>query len=303
MSVIGRGCPESGIFISLYRSSEHFSPPERTYEQEITSDAASCRGPMTGEAMSDLDKIALGSSYLKTAWRKMRRQKGYSFINIASLAVGLAGALFIWLWVQDELSFDRFHANAPSLFRVEQDQIGGQGTFHVYVTQYPMGPAIQSAIPEIKRSVRYAWTSGLLVRHGEKAFFEDAVRAVDPGFLESFTFPLVRGDRASALSGPSSVILTEETAVKYFGPEDPIGKTLVVNNVHSLAVTGVAKNVPANSTSHLRHAGPVRVPAVPGDRHRPLGGQLHHHLRRAQRSRLGCRRRREDDRLHDGALL
>jgi ABC-type antimicrobial peptide transport system permease subunit len=191
---------------------------------------------------------ALGASYLKTAWRKMKRQKGYAFINVASLAVGLAGALFIWLWVQDELSFDRFHANAPSLFRVEQDQIGGQGTFHVFVTQFPMGPAIQSAIPEIERSVRYARASGLLVRYGEKAFFEDSVRAVDPGFLESFTFPLVRGDRAAALSNPTSIVLTEETAAKYFGSDDPIGKTLVVNNSLSLAVTGVAKNVPANST-------------------------------------------------------
>jgi len=190
----------------------------------------------------------LGASYLKTAWRKMKRQKGYAFINIASLAVGLAGALFIWLWVQDELNYDRFHASAPALFRVEQDQVGGQGTFHVYVTQYPMGPAIQNAIPEINRSVRYARTAGLLVRYGEKAFFEDQVRAVDPGFLESFTFPLVRGDRAGALAGPRSVVLTEEMAAKYFGSEDPVGKTLVVNNVHSLAVTAVAKNVPANST-------------------------------------------------------
>jgi putative ABC transport system permease protein len=191
---------------------------------------------------------ALGASYLKTAWRKMKRQKGYAFINVASLAVGLAGALFIWLWVQDEFSFDRFHTNAPALFRVEQDQIGGQGTFHVYVTQYPMGPAIQGAIPEIKRSVRYARASGLLVRCGEKAFFEDDVRAVDPAFLETFTFPLVRGDRTIALSNPTSIVLTEEMAVKYFGAEDPVGKTLVVNNVHSLAVTGVARNVPANST-------------------------------------------------------
>jgi putative ABC transport system permease protein len=191
---------------------------------------------------------ALGASYLKTAWRKMKRQKGYAFINIASLAVGLAGALFIWLWVQDELSFDRFHANTATLFRVEQDQIGGQGTFHVNVTQYPMGPAIQEAIPEIKRAVRYGRASGLLVRYGDKTFFEDQVRAVDPGFFESFTFPLVRGDRATALSGPGSIVLTEEMARKYFGSEDPVGKTLIVNNTHSMAVTGVARNVPADST-------------------------------------------------------
>ena len=191
---------------------------------------------------------ALGLSYFKTAWRKMKRQKGYALINIASLAVGLAGALFIWLWVQDELSFDKFHANAPALFRVEQDQTGGQGKFHVYVTQYPMGPAIQAAIPEIKSTVRQSGTGGLLIRNGDKVFVENRVRAVDPAFLKAFTFPLVRGDGESALKNPGSILLTEEMAVKYFGAEDPVGKTLVVNNAHSLAVTGVLKKTPANST-------------------------------------------------------
>jgi putative ABC transport system permease protein len=191
---------------------------------------------------------ALGASYLKTAWRKMKRQKGYALINIASLAIGLAGALFIWLWVQDELSYDRFHAQAPALFRVEQDQSGGQGTFHVYVTQYPMGPAIQGSIPEIKRAIRYQPAVGRLFRFGEKVFYEDRVRAVDPAFLEAFTFPLLRGNPAKALSDPRSVVISEDMAVKYFGSEDPMGKTLVVDDRHSLAVTGILKNAPANST-------------------------------------------------------
>jgi putative ABC transport system permease protein len=191
---------------------------------------------------------ALGASYMKTAWRKMKRQKGYAFINVAGLAVGLACALFIWLWVQDELSFDRFHQNAPALFRIEQDQSGGQGTFHVYVTQYPMGPAVQAAIPEIKQAIRYQPAAGALIRYGEKVFFENRVRAVDPAFLTAFTFPLLRGDPASALKDPRSVVITEGMATKYFGSEDPIGRTLVLNNDHSLAVTGVMRNVPANST-------------------------------------------------------
>lgn len=191
---------------------------------------------------------ALAASYFKTAWRKMKRQKGYALINVASLAVGLAGALFIWLWVQDELSYDRFHANAPALFRVEQEQTGGQGKFHVYVTQNPMGPAIQAAIPEIKNAIRQSGASGMLIRNGEKVFAENRVRAVDPAFLKAFTFPLVRGDAENALKNPASILLTEEMAVKYFGAEDPIGKTLVVNNTHSLAVTGVLKKIPANST-------------------------------------------------------
>jgi putative ABC transport system permease protein len=191
---------------------------------------------------------ALGWSYLKTAWRKMKRQKGYALINVAGLAVGLACALFIWLWVQDELSYDRFHANAPSLFRVEQDQSGGQGTFHVYVTQYPMGPAAQAAIPEIKRAIRYQTTGGLLIRYGDKVFFENRVRAVDPAFLDTFTFPLVRGDRSRALQDPRSILITEDMATKYFGGEDPVGKTLVINNAQPLAVVGVLKNVPVNSS-------------------------------------------------------
>jgi len=191
---------------------------------------------------------ALGASYFKTAWRKMKRQKGYALINIASLAVGLAGALFIWLWVHDELSYDKFHANARSLFRVEQDQAGGQGNFHVYVTQPPMGPAIQAAIPEIESAVRASRTGGLLVRTGDKVFIESRVQAVDPRFLEDFTFPLLRGDKGTALQNPNSILLTEEAAAKYFGPEDPLGKTLVVNNTLSLSVTGVLEKLPENSS-------------------------------------------------------
>ncbi|MBN2264308.1 MAG: ABC transporter permease [Candidatus Aminicenantes bacterium] len=191
---------------------------------------------------------ALGGSYLKTAWRKMMRQKGYAFINIAGLAVGLACALFIRLWVQDELGYDRFHANASTLFRVEQDQSGGQGTFHVNVSQYPMGPAIQENIPEIEAAVRMGFTGGLLVRSGDRAFFENRVIAVDPAFLTAFTFPLLRGDRDGALADPRSIVLSEDMAAKYFGSEDPLGKTLVVNGAHSLAVTGVAKKPPANSS-------------------------------------------------------
>lgn len=191
---------------------------------------------------------ALGWSYLKTAGRKMKRQKGYALINIAGLAVGLACALFIWLWVQDELGYDRFHANAPALFRIEQDQSGGQGTFHVYVTQYPMGPAVQAAIPEVKRAVRYSPVPGAILRAGEKVFVENRVRAVDPGFLEAFSFPLVRGDQATALQEPRSILISEEMAKKYFGSDDPVGRTLLLNNAHSLAVTGVLKNAPANST-------------------------------------------------------
>jgi putative ABC transport system permease protein len=187
-------------------------------------------------------------NYLRIALRNLRKHKGYSFINIAGLAVGMACALFILLAVQDELSFDRFHANAATLYRVEQDQEGGQGKFHVNVTPFPMGPVLKAEIPEIKDSVRFAFTGALLVRYGENAFFERRAAAVDPQVFQVFTFPLVKGDPATALSQPGSLVLSEEMAKKYFGAADPMGKAVTINTAHAFTVTGVMKNIPLNSS-------------------------------------------------------
>jgi predicted permease len=187
-------------------------------------------------------------NYLRVALRNLRKHKGYSFINIAGLAVGMACALFILLAVQDELSFDRFHVNAATLYRVEQDQEGGQGKFHVNVTPFPMGPVLKAEVPEIKDAVRFAFTGALLVRYGENAFFERRVAAVDPQVFSMFTFPLVSGDPATALSQPGSLVLTEDMAKKYFGAADPMGKAVTINTAHAFTVTGVLKNIPLNSS-------------------------------------------------------
>ncbi len=187
-------------------------------------------------------------SYLKIALRTIWRHKGYSLLNIAGLALGMACALFILLWVQDELSFDRFHAGAGTLFRVEQEQKGGQGIFHVNVTPYGLRDALVADIPEIRDAARSARPGTLLVRRGEKAFYESRVAAVDPSFLRMFTFPVVRGDAATALTGPDAMAMTETMARKYFGAEDPIGQSLVINNRYPVTIKAVLKNVPANST-------------------------------------------------------
>jgi putative ABC transport system permease protein len=187
-------------------------------------------------------------NYLKIAVRNIRKHKGYSFINIAGLAMGMSCALFILLAVQDELSFDRFHANAETLFRVEQDQKGGQGLFHVNVTPYAMGPALKTGIPEITDSTRAARTGALLVRFGEKAFFESRIAAVDPSFLRMFSFSPLRGSAETALNNPSDLVVTEDFANKYFGTADAVGKSVTINNAFPATVTAVLKNVPANST-------------------------------------------------------
>ncbi len=187
-------------------------------------------------------------NYVKVAWRNISRHKGYSFLNIIGLAVGMACALFILFWVQDELSFDRFHANAGTLYRVEQDQATGQGKFHVPVTPFPLGPALKAEIPEIKDATRAARPGDLLVRYGENAFFESRVIAVDPQIFQMFTFPLLKGDPMTALNRPGSLVISEDMARKYFAGADPMGKNVTINNSHAFTVTGVLKNIPRNSS-------------------------------------------------------
>ena len=187
------------------------------------------------------------TNYLKIALRNIRRHVGYSFINIFGLAIGMTCCLLIMLWVLDELSYDRFHENANSIYRVEQDQFYSGSVFHVNVTPYPMAEGLKAEIPEVKHATPYPYAGTLLYRHGENTFFEGGTRAVTPEFLDMFTFPLARGNKETVLESPNSIVITEEMAEKYFGDIDPIGKAMTVNNRFDFTVTGVLKNIPTNS--------------------------------------------------------
>ncbi len=191
--------------------------------------------------------VQMIKNYLKVALRNIRRYKGYSFINIAGLAIGLACCLLITIWVLDELSYDKFHENAANLYRVEEDQHYSGRIFYVYVTPYPLGPALKTEIPEIVDATRVVWPGGILFKYADNTFFEDNGRAVDPSFLKMFTFPLIRGDENTALDSPYSLLLAENLAKKYFGEDDPIGKVVTLNNQHEFTVRGVFENIPHNS--------------------------------------------------------
>ncbi len=181
----------------------------------------------------------------------MIRYKGYAFLNIFGLAVGMACCILIGLWVLDELSYDRFHKNASSICRVESDQNFNGRILHIYWTPHPLGPALKAEVPEIEDSARALNLRAQLIKYEDKAFEEYAVWIVDPSFLKMFTFPLTMGDSGTALSETSSLLMTERLAEKFFGNENPIGK--VVNLAHSadFKITGVLKNIPANSSLHF----------------------------------------------------
>ena len=187
-------------------------------------------------------------NFFKIAIRNILRHKGFTFINVTGLAVGLAASLLILLWVQDEFSFEKFNRNAESIYRVEEDQFYSGARYHVTVTPVPSGPVWKEKIPEIEDQVRInLWLPRVLFKYEDKVFFESSIAAVDSGLLKVFTFPLSMGDPNTALNSPHSIILTQKLATKYFGKDNPVGKTLTVENKAQFTVTGVFREIPGNS--------------------------------------------------------
>jgi len=186
-------------------------------------------------------------NFIKIALRNIKKHKGYSFINITGLAAGMACCLLITIWVMDELSYDKFHENPQNLYRVEENQDYSGREYHVNVTPYPLAPVLKDEVPEIEEATRYVGAGGKLLRYGDKVFFENNIRAVDPSFLEMFAFPLTQGSNDSALESPYSIVISKEMNEKYFGSEDSLGKTISINNEFDFLVTGVLDTLPHNS--------------------------------------------------------
>jgi len=187
-------------------------------------------------------------NYLKIALRNIRRHKGYSLINIAGLTIGMTCVVLLLLWVQDELSYDKFHEKIDNIYLVsahikqEKDEL--------QVPSVPgVGPLLEELFPEVEESARFlAGLRTFILSYKDKTFSERRVFPADPEVLEMFTFPLIEGDPKTALKDPYSLVLSENVAKKYFGNESPIGKVITVDNQHPMKVMGVMKEVPNNST-------------------------------------------------------
>ena len=186
-------------------------------------------------------------NFFLSAVRNISRHKGFTFINVTGLAIGLAASLLILLWVQDELSFDKFHENAWNIYRVEEDQFYSGERYHVTVTPHPSGPVWKERIPEIIDQTRINRLPRLLFRTGDNVFFKSSVVAADSGLFKIFTLPFQNGDPETALKDPHSIVLSEKLAEKYFGDTNPLGQTITLENKFPFMVTGVMKEIPGNS--------------------------------------------------------
>lgn len=185
-------------------------------------------------------------NYFKIAWRNIVRSKAYSILNIAGLSIGMACSILILLWVQNELSYDRFHPRADQIFRLTCSA----GDFRAAVSAAGMAPGLKSELPQIKNGVRISKWTPMLFEVGEKKLEEKRVLYADSNFLDLFSFPLLSGNKATVLKDPGAILITEEMAVKYFGTGNAIGKTIRIDNKENFIVEGILANTPPNS--HLQ---------------------------------------------------
>ncbi len=189
------------------------------------------------------------ASDLKSAWRSLRKNGTFSVINLFGLAFGLACCLLLILWIRDELSFDRFHGKAGRIFRVESRDASGGGDARIAWTSAPLAPALQAEFPEVEKAVRFGRNSFRVSYQNRR--FTETIFFADPDIFEVFDFPLLKGDAKTCLSGPSNILLSETAARKLFGAEDPIGRTLAVGGLGDMTVSGIFRNIPANSHIHF----------------------------------------------------
>jgi len=192
--------------------------------------------------------VQMIKNYTKITFRNLKKHKFYSFISITGLAIGIACCLIIFLWVQNELGYDRFHENAGDLYRIYQESPQGVKVFRFASTPSGLGPLLKEQYPEIINSARHTPTRWDIVR--EEIHFRESVALVDDSFLKMFSFPLLEGTPQAALEDPYSIVISEEMREKFFPEENALGQALRVGESLDLNVTGVLRDVPKDS--HLQ---------------------------------------------------
>ena len=190
-------------------------------------------------------------NYLKIALRNLLKHKSFSFINISGVAIGLACFLLLAIYVKDELSYDRYNANAERIYRLSRTFLSKDGTVSLRLGHAapPFGPLIKQDFPEVEQVVRLLETDAL-VRYGELLFNEENMFAAEANLFKVFSFDVLNGNPDKALENPFSIMFSRPMAEKYFGKENPIGKTVRLDNQLDYTVTGVFEPLPAQSHFH-----------------------------------------------------
>jgi len=193
-------------------------------------------------------------NYITVILRLIQKHRGYSFINIVGLAIGIASCILILFFVQNELNYDRFHERAYHIYRVPLRFNVGTNHFDCALAPSPLAEAMVKDFPEVKASTRMYKqfrTGNVYVRYGDEQFMEDQFVWADPTVFDVFSIPLIEGEKKAVLKEQNSVVLTPRMVAKYFGEEEPIGKMLILEDGTPYRVTGIAKSLPENSHFHF----------------------------------------------------
>ena len=204
------------------------------------------RRQKTGSFFKPSQSFSLLANYFKISWRNLLRHKTFSLINIGGLAVGMASAILILLWISNEFSYDQFHEKKDRLYIVE-NRGKYEGKLEVFNSvPQALAPALKTEYPQIEEVARVNGTAPFTLKVNGKVFEGKEGLITDPGFFQMFSFPLIRGDALTALNGPRSMVITESFAKNLFGNDDPMGKVIRIDS-NNFSVTAVMKDPPKNS--------------------------------------------------------
>jgi ABC-type antimicrobial peptide transport system permease subunit len=210
----------------------------------------------SGHPPTRLDWKDLARNYLKTSWRSLQRNKSFSAINISGLAIGIASSIILLLWIHNELTFDQFHKNKDRVYQVYQ-----RGMYDGKIecwgnSALPLGPAIKKDDDrEVEEVVRTNWVGAFVFSVGGQHVSSQGY-LTDPGFFKLFTFTFLKGDPATALSGPRSLVITARLAKRLFGQADPLGQTVRIDSNANFVVSAVLKDLPPNTDLNFEYLVP-----------------------------------------------
>lgn len=226
----------SGDFAEIYRDMLRQAGPLRTQLYLWAEIIRSLPGFISNSVYWS---VAMLSNYIKIALRNMKRHKVHTFINITGLALGFACSMFIALYVAHELSYDRFHESADRIYRITlPDDVS---------TPPALAPTLQAVFPQIEAATGFANLRCKRVKYQDRVFYESPVRSASHEFFDIFSFPLVSGDRAKALTEPNTVVLTQSMAARYFGDNaDPLNEIITIGD-DEYRVDGILEDLPENS--------------------------------------------------------
>lgn len=187
-------------------------------------------------------------NYMTIAFRNLMRNKFFSFINIIGLAIGITCFFALAIFIIDESGYDSYNENAGQIYRVvNHTKFNGQESVHAK-TCAPLGDALHREFPEVLKYTRIGYTGQHNLRYGDKYFRENGIYTADSNYFDLFTLPFIYGNPKEALNKPNSIVISDKIAKKYFGDENPLGKTFIVDDKETYLITGVMKGYPIKSS-------------------------------------------------------